>query len=93
MINDKLDVSKRIIELLIPGLYVEELLGVSTAELADSTPKIRDVPNDRALKIKWAAAILVILGAILYGIYALLGQMVLLALLIGAGVLVLLRRR
>lgn len=72
MINDKLDVSKRIIELLISGLYVEELLGESTANLADSTPRIKEAPSNTGLKIKVAAAAIVVVGAIGAGVYALL---------------------
>ena len=72
MVNDKIDVSKRIIELLIQGLYVEEILGESTAELADSTPRIKEAPSNAGLKIKAAAAAIILVGAIGAATYALL---------------------
>ena len=42
IVNDKLDVTKRIVELLIPALYCEELDGLSTPRLIEETPVLKD---------------------------------------------------
>ena len=43
VINDDLEVSKRTMDLLVTGLYVEELLGGNTAELIAATPRLDQV--------------------------------------------------
>ena len=61
VINDNLEVSKRTFDLLVSGLYPEELLGQSTADLIMETPVLIKV-EEGAGKLKIAAAVTIVVA-------------------------------
>ena len=68
IINDKLEVSKVTFELVMSGLYAEELLGEDTQALIASTPVIKPVGG---LSTLGKVACLALVGVVAAGAYML----------------------
>ena len=51
VVNDKVEISKRTVELLLTGLYAEELSGKKTADLIADTPVIKEAPGNSIFKM------------------------------------------
>ena len=67
VVNDKLDVSKRVIDLLAQGMYAEELTGQSTPRLIEETWVPKELEKGTStLKIFAAVSIV---GLIAAGVY------------------------
>mmetsp|Transcript_21795 Transcript_21795/g.29208 ORF Transcript_21795/g.29208 Transcript_21795/m.29208 type:complete len:84 (+) Transcript_21795:239-490(+) len=64
IVNDSLEVSKRVADLLISGLYTEELLEQSTDTLIAETPLIQKAGPGIGQKLKIAAAATVVAGVV-----------------------------
>mmetsp|Transcript_11873 Transcript_11873/g.15114 ORF Transcript_11873/g.15114 Transcript_11873/m.15114 type:complete len:84 (-) Transcript_11873:19-270(-) len=64
IVNDSLEVSKRVADLLISGLYTEELLEQSTDTLIAETPLIQKAGPGIGQKFKIAAAATVVAGVV-----------------------------
>ena len=66
VVNDKVEVSKRTVELLLTGLYAEELTGKKTQELIAETPLIKQAPGTSVFKM---VAVTAALGAMAAGAF------------------------
>ena len=66
VINDELEVSKRVCELLLLGLYAEELSGLDTDTIIAETPLLKEVPKSNFLFKFVVFAGIVSAGAYLY---------------------------
>ena len=65
IVNDDINVSLRTFELLISGLYPEELYQASTAELIASSPQLVTAAKSKSLvpRVAAVAAVSVLAGA------------------------------